>query len=150
MEVRVVDLNRVLHAVDDLSNIDKDRSVKSGLNAAGNVFRTGGLRNLNSRLGDSTSRTKKRAPGNLKESLTRRVKKSRPGVLIGFYRPLGNHAHLVDSGTKKRSTTKGKNSGIMPANHFWTDAAVSEEAKAMQALYTGVERAVQRINDRQK
>ncbi|EXZ93202.1 hypothetical protein M065_4297 [Bacteroides fragilis str. Korea 419] len=36
----------------------------------------------------------------------------------------------------------------MPANRFWEDAKVSEEKKAMDALYAGIERAVQRINDR--
>lgn len=148
MEVRVIDLDKILRAVDGLSGIDKDRSVRSGLNSAANVFKVGGIKNLNERLGDSTSRTKKRAPGNLKSSLAKRVKKRRPGAIIGFSYPLGYHAHLVDSGTKRRFTKKGKNAGLVTPNNFWHDNVEQNKEKAMNHLFQGIERAVTRIKNR--
>lgn len=81
-------------------------------------------------------------------SFTTRVKRNRLGALAGFDRPGGNHAHLVDRGTKKRYTKSGASRGVMPGNNFWEDARNTEEEKAMQAVHKGIQRAVQRINDR--
>lgn len=148
MEIKVIDLERVKHAISQLADIDKDKAVKSGLGAAGNVFRIGGVRRLKSRLKGSTARTKKREPGNLLRSLTKRVKKQKPGVLIGFASPIGNHAHLVDSGTKDRYTKKGKFSGRMPANRFFTDTKAQDEPKALQKLNEGIQTAITRIQNR--
>ena len=67
---------------------------------------------------------------------------------LGFERPGGNHSHLVDQGTKKRYTNTGKSRGSMPGNRFWNDAGHTEENRAMQAIYQGVQKAVQRINER--
>jgi hypothetical protein len=36
----------------------------------------------------------------------------------------------------------------MPGNHFWSDAKESEEGRAMDAVYEGIRRAVDRINSR--
>ena len=81
-------------------------------------------------------------------SFTTRVKRNKLGALSGFDRPGGNHAHLVDRGTKRRYTKAGTTRGIMPGNSFWDDAKQTEENKAMQAIYQSVQKAIQRINDR--
>lgn len=148
MEIKVIDLERIKHAISQLADIDKDRAVRAGLGEAGTVFRTGGLKRLKSRLGTSTQETKKRAPGNLIKSLTKRVKKRKPGVLVGFASPIGNHAHLVDMGTKDRYTKKGKYSGKMPANRFFADTKSQDEGKAFQKLNEGIQRAITRIQNR--
>lgn len=148
MKLQIIDIEKVIDAVSDLSCIEKDKSIKSGLAAAGNVFKAAGIRNINRRIGNSTQKTKKRAPGNLKRSVTGRVKKRKPGVLVGFANPLGNHSHLVNSGSRQRFTKKGKNSGVMPANEFWYDAVDQNKGKAIDELHKGIERAVMRINDR--
>lgn len=143
IEVKQIDRENIQYLVDNLEDFEKDKAIKSGLRSAVNVFRVKGRANLRSRLLYHGKQT-----NHLMNSFTNRVKRNKLGALAGFDRPGGNHAHLVDGGTKVRTTKSGANRGIMPANRFWSDAKVSEEGRAMSALYQGVQRAVQRINNR--
>lgn len=143
MQVRLIDREAIVYFVDQLEAFEKDKAIKAGLRSAVNVFRIKGRSNLRSRLLGHGKQT-----NHLMNSFTTRVKRNKLGALAGFDRPGGNHAHLVDMGTKMRYTKSGARRGIMPANKFWYDAKTSEEGKAMDALYKGVERAVQRINNR--
>ena len=143
IQVKLIDREAIIYLVDNLEDFEKDKAIKSGLRSAVNVFRVKGRSNLRTRLMHHGKQT-----NHLMNSFTTRVKRNRLGALSGFDRPGGNHAHLVDSGTKLRRTKSGANRGVMPANKFWEDAKVSEEGKAMNALYQGVERAMQRIRDR--
>lgn len=151
LTVRVDGVERVLHVLDDLRDIDKDRAVKSGLRSAGSVFKSAGMKNLRPRLLGASAkrglyRSKGRTPGNLLSSFVVRVKKRKPGVLTGFTAK-GAHAHLVDSGTGHRYY-KGMSRGIMPANRFWRDTKTQNEGKAADALYISVKKAVERINNK--
>lgn len=141
--VKQIDRENIQYLVDNLEDFEKDKAIKSGLRSAVNVFRVKGRANLRSRLLYHGKQT-----NHLMNSFTNRVKRNKLGALAGFDRPGGNHAHLVDAGTKVRTTKGGANRGIMPANRFWSDAKVSEENRAMSALYQGVQKAVQRINNR--
>lgn len=141
--VKQIDRENIQYLVDNLEDFEKDKAIKSGLRSAVNVFRVKGRANLRSRLLRHGKQT-----NHLMNSFTNRVKRNKLGALAGFDRPGGNHAHLVDEGTKVRTTKSGANRGIMPANRFWSDTKVSEEGKAMSALYQGVQKAVQRINNR--
>lgn len=143
MQVKLIDREAVLYLVDQLETFEKDKAIKSGLRSAVNVFRVKGRSNLRSRLLRHGKQT-----NHLMKSFTARVKRNKLGALSGFDRPGGNHSHLVDAGTKMRYTKNGRKRGIMKGNKFWSDAAASEEGKAMDALYKGVGRAVQRINNR--
>lgn len=143
MQIKLIDREAVIYLVDQLEQFEKDKAIKSGLRSAVNVFRVKGRSNLRNRLLHHGKQT-----NHLMNSFTTKVKRNRLGALAGFSRPGGNHSHLVDQGTKMRYTKRGAKRGIMPANRFWEDAKVSEEGKAMNALYQGVERAVQRINNR--
>lgn len=137
------------YLIRNLEDFEKDKAVKSGLRAGASVFQRKGKSNLKGRLG-------RHSTGSLLGSFQIRVKRNKPGVLAGFrrstryvhYSKAGNHAHLVDLGTKERKTTIGKSRGVMPANRFWTDAATTEKDKAMQKVYEGVKRCVERINER--
>lgn len=142
--VKLIDREAVVNLVEGLENFEKDRAIKAGLRSAVNVFKAAGKRNLRQR-----QKTPGGVTGNLMKSFTNKVKRTKLGALSGFARPAGSHAHLVDKGTKMRYTKRGRRRGVMPANNFWSDAVVSEEPKAIALLYTGVERAVQRINNRQ-
>lgn len=149
IEVRALDESDILYLVKGLEEFEKDKAIKAGLRAAVNVFKVKGRGNLKNRL-----KHHGRGTGHLMNSFTSRVKKNKLGALSGFERPGGNHAHLVDMGTKRR-VTKGKgkfpsgvNRGVMPANYFWKDAKNSEESKAINKCYEGVRMAVQRINER--
>jgi hypothetical protein len=143
IEIKQIDRENIQYLVDNLEDFEKDKAIKSGLRSAVNVFRVKGRANLRSRLLYHGKQT-----NHLMNSFTNRVKRNKLGALAGFDRPGGNHSHLVDSGTKVRRTKSGANRGIMPANRFWSDTKVSEEGRAMSALYQGVQRAVQRINNR--
>lgn len=142
MQVKLIDREAVVYLVDQLEAFEKDKAIKSGLQAAVNVFRVRGRSNLRDRLKRPGKRT-----NHLMNSFTTRVKRNKLGALAGFDK-WGAHSHLVDLGTRKRPHPITGNSGIMPANRFWSDAKNSEEYKAMDALYRGVERAIQRINNR--
>lgn len=143
IQVKQIDRESIQYLVNHLEDFEKDKAIRSGLKDAVNVFKVKGRANLRSRLLRHGKQT-----NHLMNSFTNRVKRNKLGALSGFDRPGGNHSHLVDMGTKVRRTKKGENRGIMPANHFWNDAKVSEEGKAMDALYLGVQKAVERINTR--
>lgn len=149
MQIQLIDREAIVYLVDQLEDFEKDKAIRGGLRAAVNVFRLKGRSNLRSRLLHHGRQT-----NHLMNSFTTRVKRNRLGALSGFDRPGGNHSHLVDGGTKRRYTN-GKKSvragiyrGIMPSNRFWSDAKSSEEGKAINALRAGVEKAVERINNR--
>ena len=143
MKIRLIDRENIIYLVDNLENFEKDSAIKSGLRAAVQVFRTGGR----GRLGQRLKRTG-RTTNHLLNSFTTRVKRTKLGSLAGFDRPGGNHAHLVDQGTKRRYTKSGAYRGIMPGNHFWEDTRNQDEGKALSKLQQGVQRAVDRINAR--
>lgn len=146
MQVKLIDRDAVVYLVDQLEQFEKDNAIKSGLRAAVNVFRVKGRSNLHARLKPVSSRHGE-PTNHLMNSFTTRVKRNRLGALAGFDKG-GAHSHLVDLGTVKRKHPITGNSGIMPANSFWSDAHVTEERKAFDAMYEGVERAVERINNR--
>lgn len=143
IQASIVDKDSVLYLVRNLENFEKDKVIKSGLRSAVNIFRIKGRSNLRARLLHHGKQT-----NHLMNSFTNRVKRNKLGALAGFDRPGGNHSHLVDRGTKRRYTKSGAYRGIMPSNRFWTDTEKTEEARALQAVYEGTQKAVQRINSR--
>lgn len=145
IEIKTIDKDAILYLVDGLEDFEKDRAIRSGLAAAVGVFKTKGRSNLRNWMGQHGHPNG--VTGNLLASFKNRVKKSKPGALAGFEWPKGAHVWLVDQGTGRRQT-KTHDTGVMPASHFWEDARRSEESKAMQRLYSGIEKAVQRINER--
>ena len=138
IKATLIDYDRVYAAISELSNIEKDKVIKAGLRAATTIFIRAGKSNLMARLkGDKTT-------GNLKKSFRTKVKRTKLGALAGFSQ-LGMHAHLLNSGTVNRTTKSGRNRGVMPANHFWTDAITNNEGAAISKVYDGIERAVTKI-----
>lgn len=131
-----------------LENFEKDKAIKSGLSAAGSVFKAGGIRRLKQRMKSGSGGV----TGNLNKSFTVRVKRSKLGALIGFKSGNGggSHANLVDRGTTERfwKTRNGKSSGKVIGNAFWVDTEREDYPEAMDKLYTGIERAVNRIKSR--
>lgn len=149
IEVKEINKEDIIYLVRELEDFEKDEAIRYGLKNAINIFRVKGKSNLNERLLRHGKQT-----NHLMNSFTTRVKRNKLGALAGFDRPGGNHAHLVDMGTLKRYTKgrggkpKGVYTGVMPANYFWKDAQKTEEPKAMRAVYEGVQKAVDRINER--
>jgi hypothetical protein len=106
LTVQVIDINRIHFAISELSDINKNKTVKKGLGRASKYLVNKGKSNL-----------KNIKSGNLYNSLISKVKRKRLGALAGFG-SLGKHAHLIDSGTEKRYTSKGFYRGEVTGNNF--------------------------------
>lgn len=136
------------------AKIDKSHTIKSALDEGISYIKNAGASNLASR--------NKVVSGNLKRSISKRVKKT--AAYAGFKRSApskgikgGNHAHLVDRGTAKRwrikdgrytgSVSRGKpNTGTS----FWTDAVETEGPRAERTLMDGVYETISKIMNNRK
>lgn len=145
IEIKEIDRESILWMIHELEGFEKDKAIRAGLASAVNVFKMLGRRNLRSWMGAHGHPNG--VTGNLLAAFKNRVKKSKPGALAGFLWPEGAHVWLVNDGTGARDS-KGYRTGVMPASHFWDDAKQQGEGKAMQRLQLGVEKAIQRINER--
>lgn len=151
MIVTTFDENDVLYLVRNLEGFEQNKAIKSGLRSAMNVFKRKGQMNLRDRMLYHGRHTYA-----LENSFLNHIKRNKLGGLTGFrrstkwvqYEYAGNHAHLVDLGTKPRYTKLGYYRGVMPANHFWTDAFASEKPKAINLMMDAIKRNVERINAR--
>lgn len=151
MIVTTFDENDVLYLVRNLEGFEQNKAIKSGLRSALNVFKRKGQMNLRDRMLYHGRHTYA-----LENSFLNHIKRNKLGGLVGFrrstkwvqYENAGNHAHLVDLGTKPRYTKLGYYRGVMPANHFWTDAFSSEKPKAINLMMDAIKRNVERINAR--
>lgn len=151
MIVTTFDENDVLYLVRNLEGFEQNKAIKSGLMSALNVFKRKGQMNLRDRMLYHGKHTYA-----LENSFLNHIKRNKLGGLTGFrrstkwvqYENAGNHAHLVDLGTKPRYTKLGYYRGVMPANHFWTDAFASEKPKAVNLMIDAIKRNVERINAR--
>lgn len=151
MIVTTFDENDVLYLVRNLEGFEQNKAIKSGLRSALNVFKRKGQMNLRDRMLYHGRHTYA-----LENSFLNHIKRNKLGGLTGFrrstkwvqYENAGNHAHLVDLGTKPRYTKLGYYRGVMPANHFWTDAFSSEKPKAINLMMDAIKRNVERINAR--
>lgn len=150
IEIRHIDRAEVDYLVRNLEDFEKDKAVRDGLFSAGNVFKIEGRK----RLRQSMKSGSRGVTGNLLKSFQVKVKKNKPGVLTGFKQGKdgGSHAHLVDLGTTERfyTTKKGsrKSTGKVIGNLFWSDTEAQDYPKAMNELYKGIERGVNKITSR--
>lgn len=144
IEIKLIDREAILYLVQGLEDFEKDKALRSGLAAAAQVFKAGGIRRLKQRMKKPTG-----VKGNLLRAFTVRVKKSKPGALAGFEtgKGGGGHSWWLDKGTKERYIkTKGnKYAGAGPALRYWEDTRNQDYPKAIDKLREGTERAVQRL-----
>lgn len=133
-----------------LSQFEKNKAISEGLRDAAKVFEAYARVNYVERLEGKYS------TGQTLRSLRVRVNMGRrseggPMSLVGFNRDYGYKAHWIDLGTTDRyyETKRGKKKAVgqMPANHFFEDARVEGERPAMEAIYDGIQRAIDRINN---
>lgn len=134
------------------AKIDKNHTIKSALDEGISYIKNAGASNLASR--------NKVVTGNLKRSLSKRVKKT--AAYAGFKRATagkkdgGNHAHLIDRGTVKRYTRKGYYRGSISRGRpntgtsFWTDAVETEGPRAERTLMDGVYETISKIMNNRK
>lgn len=150
----------VYYLVRNLEKFDQDKAVRSGLASGINVYKAGGRIRLRKELLNNAKTKLGRNTGNLMGSFKSFVYRVKPGAMVGFRRGLGggNHAHLVDRGTRLRPHPKTSNSGWMYNTigksakngvQFWTNTFDQDSPKAYSRLLAGVGRAVNRINSKQ-
>lgn len=135
-------------ALRGLENIEKEKAVKDGLRRGGAYLIRQGRKRLRRKLHTDRKhqyREAGRKPGNLQTSFVNRVKKYKPGVIVGFKRPEGSHSHLVDLGTGQRETHAGKGRGEMPGIKFWSDTREHDTDTALGYAMEGIEKAAIRI-----
>ena len=144
LEAKILNPEAIHGLIEGLNDFEKDKAVKAGLRKGAQVLVRGGRKRLRSSLLDNRKGT-----GNLMRSIAPRVKRRKLGALAGFRRPMGNHSHLLDRGTKDRYTKKGAYRGRMKATLFWAQTHDSDMSKAVTEVVTGIEKAVNRIKQRQ-
>ena len=99
--------NKIMQMVSQLSQADKDEAIQAGLKKGGNLIKKAAKSELKARNGKVT--------GNLERSFAVQSFRKKKKVHVGFKRKKkykgsevggGNHAHLVDKGTKLRYTKR--------------------------------------------
>ena len=148
IKVEIKNIERVYALVDELKGVDRNRAIRSGMIQGAKVFTRLGRKNLRARNDEHT--------GNLLQSMRWKSARNSLAVYAGFERSykfealkgVGNHAHLVDRGTKDRYTKKGYYRGKMPASYFWTDTRNEGGGEAMRSIEKGIINMVENLKMR--
>lgn len=145
IKVEIKNIERVYALADELKDVDRNKAIRGGMIQGAKVFTRLGRKNLRARNDEHT--------GNLLQSMRWKSARNSLAVYAGFERSykfqalkgVGNHAHLVDRGTKIRKTKKGYNRGIMPASYFWTDTRNEGGGEAMRSIEKGIINMVENL-----
>lgn len=119
-----------------LEEVDKTAAVAKGLQEGAKPIVAEGRANLASR----NKKGKKAKSTHLANSFATSLRRKDGSIRIGFKRPGGAAAHLVDKGTAERYTKKGYYRGSVSkgnpyhGSRFWTDAVMSKGQEALQIL----------------
>ena len=148
IKVEIKNIERVYALVDELKGVDQNRAIRSGMIQGAKVFTRLGRKNLRARNDEHT--------GNLLQSMRWKSARNSLAVYAGFERSykfealkgVGNHAHLVDRGTKDRYTKKGYYRGKMPASYFWTDTRNEGGGEAMRHIERGIRNMVDSLKSK--
>ena len=133
----------------NISDVDKRMAITNTLKRATRNIVLGGKKNLASR--------NKVKSGNLSKSFKTTSSRNRVVAYAGFSRSganKGNHAHLVDRGTTKRWTKKGRYTGSVSkgqpnkGTNFWTDSVMAQGPKAMENLKETIFKELAKITSR--
>ena len=147
-EVKIIGQDRINAMLQQLNDIDSNKSVKAGIRKGVNLLRRGGIRRLKERMKSPEGVT-----GNLLKAFRVKVKKNKLGGLAGFGMAVDTqggtiramHAFIVDLGTGQRAREKGGSTGKMPALHYWTDTRNEDMDNAIGEVLKGTEVALTKI-----
>ena len=147
-EVKIIGQDRINAMLQQLNDIDANKSIKAGIRKGLNILRRGGLKRLKARMKNPSGVT-----GNLVKAFNVRVKKNKLGGLAGFgmvsdtdgNHIIARHAHLVDLGTANRERQNGGSTGKMPTLNFGTDTRNEEMDNAIGEVLKGTEVALTKI-----
>lgn len=137
----------------EMGEVDKDAAISNALKSGAKEIEREGKLNL--------ARRNKVKTGNLRRSFTIKAPKRKGYALAGFRRSAprkgivgGNHAHLVDSGTRERWTKKGRYTGSvskgrpLEGSRFWRDAVETQGPNAIRKLIDTVYETLQSITQK--
>jgi len=148
-QAKILNREALLGFIEGLEGFEKDKAINNGLRKGGQILARQGKKRLKQSMHNPAGVT-----GNLLKSFKVKTKRQKLGVLVGFKNRLGNHAHLLDRGTKARKTKKGYNRGKIPSPYngfklyFWSDTKDAEMKSAVEEVYKGITTAVERIKER--
>lgn len=131
------DVRKLNEKLNQLGAVVKEGIVQRGLREAANIV----LKETKS----SIERHGFVRTGKLLSSAAIKTRKKDGKVYIGFKRPAGAAAHLLDKGTVVRHTRTGANRGRIVASNFHTDAVRRKKDEAMQVMYRSIEESLNRI-----
>lgn len=142
-DIQIRDKEAVKYLLRELEAFDRNKVIKKGLREAGGLFLKRGRTRLKARM-----KSPKGVTGNLLRSMVLKVKKYKPGALVGFNYPEGAHAWLIDEGTEDRQSMYRRTGRVNPT-YFWTETRNADQPAAWDTLVGSIENAVKRINNRQ-
>lgn len=131
------DLKRLNEKLNSLGSVVKEGIVQKGLRDAANIV----LREAKS----SIERHGFVRTGKLLSSAAIKTRKKDGKVYIGYKRPAGAAAHLLDKGTAIRHTRTGANRGRIVASHFHSEALNAKKDEAMRVLYDSIQESLEKI-----
>lgn len=143
------ELEELKRMLGEISEVDKRQAIINTLRKSTKNMVAGGRRNLSSR--------NKKKTGHLSKSFKTSSSKKKVVAYAGFSRSganKGNHAHLVDRGTTKRWTKKGKYTGSVSKGQpnkgsmFWTDSVRAQGPRAMENLKNTIYNELVKITSR--
>lgn len=128
-----------------LSDIQRDAVVQKGLSDGAGIIRRETSKNMRHLV--------KKRKGNLYASLTKKkvgkLKKGDVRYQIGFKRPQGAAAHLIDKGTKKRYTIKTHEPrGKVEPRLFHTMSIERKGGEALNRVAESIKLSIDRIMSR--
>lgn len=131
------DVRKLNEKLNQLGAVVKEGIVQRGLREAANII----LKETKA----SIERHNFIRTGKLLSSAAIKTRKKDGKVYVGFKRPAGAAAHLLDKGTAVRHTRTGANRGRIVASNFHTDSVRRKKDEAMQVLYKSIEASLERI-----
>lgn len=137
-------LNKVNSQLNQLSDIERNAVINKGLSDGAGIIRRETNKNMRNRV--------KKRDGNLFSSLSklkRRKSKMRgPAYYVGFKRPKGAAAHLIDKGTAYRWTKKGYFRGKVTPRLFHTQSVERKGEEALRVVEESIKISINRIMNR--
>ena len=134
------DVRRLNERLNQLGDVVKEGIVQRGLRDAANIILSATKTSIQHH-GFIKS-------GKLLASAAIKTRKKDGKVYVGFKRPGGGAAHLLDKGTTARRTNTGANRGRIVASNFHTNAVQQKKDEAMQVLYRSIQDSLDRIWNR--
>lgn len=131
------DVRKLNEKLNQLGSVVKEGIVQRGLREAANIV----LKEAKS----SIERHGFIRTGKLLGSAAIKTRKKDGKVYIGYKRPAGAAAHLLDKGTAVRHTKTGANRGRIVASNFHTDALKAKKDEAMQVMYKSIQASLEKI-----